>query len=91
MSSCPYSSERYKPFDPDTSEEDRRLANEVSEDYDRRRLAEAETRNQELQQIIDGGTTRFENSWAPRTGWRCAGSCEMSRLTSTIFFSRPKA
>ena len=53
MSSSPYSSERYKPFDPDISEEDRRLADEVSEDYDRRRLAEAETRNQEVQQIID--------------------------------------
>jgi hypothetical protein len=53
VSSSPYSSERYKPFDPDISEEDRRLADEVSEDYDRRRLAEAETRNQEVQQIID--------------------------------------
>ncbi len=55
MSSSLYSSERHKPFDLDISEEDRRLANEVSEDYDRRRLAEAETRNQELHQIIDGG------------------------------------
>jgi hypothetical protein len=51
--SSPYSSERYKPFDPDISEEDRRLADEVSEDYDRRRLAEAKTRNQKLQQVID--------------------------------------
>jgi hypothetical protein len=53
VSSSPYSSERYKPFDPDISEEDRRLADEVSEDYDRRRLAEAKTRNRKLQQVID--------------------------------------
>jgi hypothetical protein len=92
VSSSPYSSERHKPFDPDISEEDRRLADEVSEDYDQRRQAEAETRNQKLQQIIDGGTPSFENSSAaPRTGWRCAGSCVMSRLPSTSFFSRPKA
>jgi hypothetical protein len=48
VSSSQYSSERHKPFDLDISEEDRRLADEVSEDYDQRRQAEAETRNQKL-------------------------------------------
>jgi hypothetical protein len=86
-----YSSERYKAFNPDISEEDRRRADEVSEDYDQRRQADAETRNQKVQQIIDGETPRFENSSAPRTGWRCAGSCVMSGLPSTSFLSHPKA
>jgi hypothetical protein len=69
VSSSPYSSERHKPFDPDISEEDRRLADEVSEDYDQRRQAEAETRNQQLQQIIDGGNAEIRKLLGGAENW----------------------
>jgi len=61
VSRCLYFSERYKPFDPDVSEKDRRLADEVSEDYDRRRQAEAEKRARELQQIVDKANYEVRN------------------------------
>jgi hypothetical protein len=69
VSSSPYSSERHKPFDLDISEEDRRLADEVSEDYDQRRQAEAETRNQKLQQIIDGGNAEIRKLLGGAENW----------------------
>jgi hypothetical protein len=69
VSSSPYSSERHKPFDPDISEEDRRLADEVSEDYDQRRQAEAETRNQKLQQIIDEGNAEIRKLLGGAENW----------------------
>jgi hypothetical protein len=69
VSSSQYSSERHKPFDLDISEEDRRLADEVSEDYDQRRQAEAETRNQKLQQIIDGGNAEIRKLLGGAENW----------------------
>jgi hypothetical protein len=61
MLSSPYSGERYIPFDPDVPEKDRRLADEVSEEYDRRQQAAAEKRNQKLQQIIDQANYEIRN------------------------------
>jgi hypothetical protein len=53
MSAGQYFSQHYMPFDPDVAEADRRMAEEVAEDYDDRQRNAAEARGDRLSEIVE--------------------------------------
>jgi hypothetical protein len=61
MSIGQYFSERYMPFDPDVPEKDRRMMDEISEDYDRRMRDAADARAKKVSEIVERGNRQVRD------------------------------
>jgi hypothetical protein len=59
MPAAQYFSQHYMPFDPAVPDADRRMAEEVAEDYDRRQRNASETRADRLSEIAERGTRQI--------------------------------